>query len=108
MLDFDDNFVERPDRGPDPQEQRATEVLRAFFEAHCDVVFTSRQVEVLHEREFFHWVTNRAVQDLVKEGALKSEMRELAFGGSVKVLWHRGYRYPRRVTEKLLRLVNEY
>jgi hypothetical protein len=65
-------------------------------------------VEVQHERDFFHWVTNRAIRDLASEGLLKSEMRPLAFGGAVKVLWHKGYRYPRRETEKLLALVNEY
>jgi hypothetical protein len=107
MHDFDD-YEPEEERAPDQQQVRAVEVLREFFNARREEVFSSRQVEVVHEQEFFHWVTNRAIRDLEKEGVLKSEMRELAFGGSVKVIWHRAYRYPKRDAEKLVGLINEY
>ena len=84
------------------------EVLRDFFGRNRERVFTSRQVEVLHEKEFFHWLTNRAIRDLIAEGLLVSETRELAFGGSVKLMWHRSYRYPKRAAAELIELVNEY
>ncbi|HEY7233473.1 MAG TPA: hypothetical protein VH539_04945 [Gemmatimonadaceae bacterium] len=107
MHDFDD-YEPEEERAPDPQQVRAGDVLREFFKQRRDEVFSSRQVEVVHEGQFFHWVTNRAIRELEKEGLLRSEMRDLAFGGSVKLIWHRAYRYPKRYSEKLVALINEY
>jgi hypothetical protein len=108
VQEFEDYDGTESERAPDPQEMRAVEVLRKFFEQHREEVFTSRQVEVQHEREFFHWVSNRAIRDLIGEGLLKSDMRELAFGGSVKLIWHRKYRYPKRGADRVVGLVDEY
>lgn len=105
---FDAHVFEEETRPPDQHELRAVAVLREFFNEHSDRVFTSRQVEVLHEREFFHWVSNRAVRDLVDEGLVKAEWRKLEFGGSVKLHWHRANRYPRRALAELVALVEEY
>lgn len=96
------------ERAPDPQEEKALDVLRGFMNDNRDRVFTSRQVEVQHEDQFFHWITNRALRQLEEEGLLKSEVRELSFGGSVKLLWHRAYRYPTRSATALVQLVEEY
>jgi hypothetical protein len=108
MSEFDDYGLQEDPRPPDPQELRAVEVVRAFLNSRREEVFTSRQIEVQHEAQFFHWVTNRAIRDLIEEGFAKAEMRELAFGGSVKLIWHRGNRYPRREATRLIALVNEY
>lgn len=105
---FDAHVFDEEERPPDQHELRAVEVLRNFFDEHRERVFTSRQVEVLHEREFFHWVSNRAVRDLVEEGLVRTEWRKLAFGGSVKLLWHRANRYPRRASAELVALVEDY
>jgi hypothetical protein len=108
MHEFDEYEPEALERDVDPQELRAVDVFREFVEKRKGEVFSSRQLEVIHEREFFHWVSNRAIRDLINEGILKAEMRELAFGGSVKMIWHRSYRYPKRDTESLIELINEY
>jgi hypothetical protein len=52
----------------DTEEDRARARLLTYFEDNPDQVFYSRQLEVLFEREYFHWVTNRALRRLVDEG----------------------------------------
>lgn len=82
--DFDvDDLYERP---PDPQQVSAREVLEAFFEEHREGVFFSRQIEVQNEGRYFHWVTNRALRELVEDGLIRSETRTLNTGGSIKLM----------------------
>ena len=42
----------------DTDEGHARARLLAHFEDNPETVFYSRQLEVLYEREYFHWVTN--------------------------------------------------
>lgn len=93
---------------PDWREEEATQYLEQFFEGNRDRVFFSRQVEVLHEDRWFHWVTNRALHRLIAQGVIRSERRPLRFGGGIVLMWHRSYRYYRRQAAQVLRLVEEY
>ena len=43
----------------DSEEAKARARLLAHFEDNPESVFYSRQLEVIFEREYFHWVTNR-------------------------------------------------
>lgn len=54
-------------RAADSREKEASAVLRAYFGEHRERVFFSRQLEVQHEQDYFHWVTNRALRDLRDE-----------------------------------------
>ena len=89
-------------------EEQAREELSAFFEERKDEVFYSRQVEVLYEGEFFHWITNRIIRELIESGLLLSEERNLSSGGSIKVFWHKLNRYCKRKAAKIIALVEEY
>lgn len=93
---------------PDPVELKAVEQLRRFFERDPERVFFSRQVEVLHEDQWFHWVTNRALKDLEAERFIKTEMRTLAHGAPIHLMWHRSYRYYKREAARVVALVEEY
>lgn len=99
---------EEEDRPPDPKEDDAEKHLYEFFSTKRDEVFYSRQVEVLHENSWYHWVTNRAIRRLISNGLLISEERELAAGNRIKLLWNRSYRYYKRDALNLIRLVEEY
>jgi hypothetical protein len=92
----------------DSEEARARARLLAHFEDHPEAVFYSRQLEVMFEREFFHWVTNRALRRLVEEGRIISEARKLALGSEIKLLWHRKYRFYKRAATDVFDLVNRY
>ena len=54
-------------------------------------MFYSRQLEVLYEREYFHWVTNRALRRLVEEGRIHTRpgnsapARRLSLSGIVGI-----------------------
>lgn len=106
--EFDDDWGHEEERPPDPAERSATEELRAFVEARRTEVFFARQIEVVHERNYFHWISNRALRTLRGLGVLAAERRDLETGGSILLLWHRGFRYYRRAATKLVRLVEEY
>jgi hypothetical protein len=82
--------------------------LIAHFEDHPEMVFYSRQLEVLFENEHFHWVTNRAITHLVREGRICSEQRPLGNGPGVKLLWHRKFRFYKRTAGEVFDLVNRY
>lgn len=108
-VDDDIWLKEEPEeRPPDPRQEEAVKGLEEFFEGNRSQVFFSRQVEVLHEANWFHWVTNRALRELVATGTIRSEIRPLTTGGSVILMWHRSYRYYRREATRVVRLVEEY
>lgn len=92
----------------DTEEAKARARLLAHFEDNPDSVFYSRQLEVLFEREYFHWVTNRALRRLVEEGRIVSETRTLNLGSEIKLLWNRKYRFYRRAAADVYDLVNRY
>ena len=111
MWDLDDieaMQVPNDERPPDPQQKKARERLRFLFSENPKQVFFSRQLEVLLEGEFFHWVTSRAVHELVAEGLVLSEVRTLRWGNQIALFWHRGYRYYRRGATAVAQLVEEY
>src|SRR2546426_5035680 len=92
----------------DPVESDARDSLREFFERNRQRVYFSRQLEVQNEDRYFHWITNRAIRDLEAEGVILSERRNLSAGGTIKLLWHRRFRYYKREATKVVDLVNDY
>src|SRR5438128_636640 len=110
MNEPDEFFMEpeEDNRPPDPKEYQARAKVEKFINENREKVFFSRQIEVLHEAEFFHWVTNRAIRDLEASGLIESETRSLKGGSTIKLLWHKSYRYYRRSAADLVRLVEEY
>lgn len=105
---MNEDFSDLQPRVSDVREEAAALSLERFFEENREQVFFSRQLEVLHESHWFHWITNRALRDLIKAGVIRSEVRPLGSGGSVSLMWHRSYRYYKRDASSLVRLVEEY
>lgn len=95
-------------RPPDPQQIEARKVLEAFFEERRDQVFYLRQIEILHEDKYFHWVTRRALQELMDEGVVRREVRMLRTGTSIHLIWHRSNRYYKRRAGQVVELVEEF
>ena len=96
------------EREPDAYELSATEKLRDFFERNQSSVYFANQLAVQNEREYFHWITHRAITLLIDEGLLLTEPRRLATGTDIKLVWHRRYRYYKRDAARVVKLVNEY
>lgn len=64
----------------DSEEAKARARLLAHFVDHPSEVFYSRQLEVLFENEYFHWVTNRALRGLIAENAVTMEVGSWTLG----------------------------
>ena len=93
----------------DPVEARARGEIRKFFEQESEAVFFSRQIEILFEGRFFHWITARALRNLIEAGRVRMEIRKLpSTGGAIHLFWNRRYRYYRRAADEVVQLVSEY
>ena len=68
-----------------------------------DRVFYLRQLQVALERDFFHWVTSRALRFLIEDGeVLASQERNL------RVVRATRFRYYRRAATRLANLVDKF
>jgi hypothetical protein len=108
MSEIDDLSGDIEERPPDEREIDARELLKEFFERNPEQIFFSRQLEVQNENKYFHWITNRAIRDLEGEGLIRSEWRKLNTGTSIKLVWHKSYRFYKRSAARLIALVEEY
>lgn len=95
-------------RIPDNEEEKARARLLAYFIDNAEDVFYSRQLEILFEDQFFHWVTNRALRRLIDEGHVLVEPRRLALGSDIKLVWHKSFRFYKRAANDVFRLVDTY
>src|SRR3990172_9323569 len=80
---------ESDDAGPTDEEILAEEevdaavedaktTLRQWFSEHSEEVFYQQQLEVIFEKDYFHWVTRRALRELVAQTRLVLETVPLA------------------------------
>jgi hypothetical protein len=93
---------------PDAYELSARDELAAYFDSHRSSVFFANQLAIIHERRFFHWVTYRAIKELLAVGEIRTELRKLTSGAEIKLLWHKSHRYYRRDATRVVALVDEY
>ena len=110
MSRYEDFDLEEYDdeHSPDPEEINAKETIKEFFEKNQEAVFYSRQIEVIHEKPYFHWLTNRAIRELAKQGDIRSQQQELSTGGTVNLYWHKSNRFYKRSAKRVVELVQEY
>lgn len=92
----------------DPRQRQAEAFLGEFFETNPERVYFSRQIEVQNENTWFHWITNRALHELVRKGVIRTETRSLVTGGSIHLLWNKRHRYYRRDAKSVVKLVEAY
>jgi hypothetical protein len=102
--DSDDEELDERHRS-DPALPRAKQhLLKTFFAGGTQRVYYQRQLQVLAEKEFFHWITVFALEGLVDEGRIHSEMLGVGHG-RVRLYWPRGHRYRERQTRRVSDLV---
>lgn len=89
-------------------EDAAVARIRDFLNTNRDQVFSSRQIEVLFEDEFFHWISHRALKILADRGEIGLEQRNLSYGAPINVVWHKSNRYTRRQIKELMGVVEQY
>jgi hypothetical protein len=107
--DYEALEEERPEGYPrDKVIDRAKEELVGFFRENDKDVFYMQQLEVFFEKQFFHWITAKAINELIHEGALKAEVRPLLGETRVKFVFNRRHRYYKRQISDKLRVIREY
>jgi hypothetical protein len=111
--DFDPDVPEPADEPErDTYVDRAKEELVAFFNLRPESVFYQRQLVVMFEDEYFHWITARALSELVEEGQISSERESLTGGetpsGFITLYRANGYRYWKRDADEIVKLVSQF
>ncbi len=83
--------------------------LTALFAANPKKVYFIRQLQVLFEKKYFHWITYNAASGLLKIGRIKEEDVLSARGGmSTHFLFHPSNRYTKREIRKVQDIIEEY
>jgi len=107
--DLPDEEEVAAERARDPMVDPAKDALRGFFRENQTNVFYQKQLEVLFENTYFHWITVRALYELAEEGRLIREPVPMP-GGAYPL---RIYRVPthrnwRRQAQRLVTRVSHY
>ncbi len=107
-LDYLDEFEEEEGEEPPPRDIKIDEakalLLVGLFAENPEDVFYQRQVEVRFERQFFHWITAKALNELAAEGKISSAVRshpEI----KMRFYWSVGNRYWTRRANAIEKLV---
>jgi len=92
----------------DRKIDEAKEKLVALFIENPKGVFYEHQLEIFLERQFYHWITGKALHELVAEEKVASEL--LTLSGAVQIrLYHlKSHRGWRRQAKEILNLVRTF
>lgn len=93
-------MLHEPDRDRKIDEAKAK--LLDFFVNQSKQVNYERQLQVLFEKQFFHWIT----PELVEEKRIQTEVMELQ--DATKIYWSPTDRYWRRRAKQIISLVRQY
>jgi hypothetical protein len=96
---------------PDPRDaviDQAKIALAQFFEEEKTGVFYQRQLQIIFERDFFHWITARALAELVAENVIAASSEVLPNVGSIRIYWKSKHRYWKRQANEVIQIVSEF
>jgi len=96
------------ERAPDPKVNQARAALEGFFRQHRSEVFYERQLELIFERQFFHWITRKALYELHDSKQLSLEQVPLNDAVSIKFYRPRTHRFWKRQATEIARLVRAF
>lgn len=96
MDDYDyEEEDSEPERPRDPKLDVAISRVQQLFAAEPDRLFHSTQIETTLEREFFHWITGRALLEIAQAGGIRKRTTQIA-GKPVNFYANKKYRYWER------------
>ena len=94
-----------PEHANDPQLPLARDALmNKYFAPGTKRIYYQRQLQVVLEREYFHWITAAAVKTLTGDNSIATEITQVG-DSVVRLLWPHGHRYRSREQKVLLGLV---
>jgi hypothetical protein len=105
-VDEFDDFTEPAAHPRDAAVDRAIIRLREYFDTAPKRVFYSRQIETSLEREFFHWITSKALSDMASGREIQRIAEPVgAQSNPVNFFANRRHRYVRREIASLSALL---
>ena len=105
--DFDFGGEPEPDLS-DPKIIEARKALLKFLQERNQNVFYERQLAVIFESQFFHWITLKALAELTGEGSVETTLLELRPKVPIRFFRMRSNRYWKREANKTMSLVRKY
>jgi hypothetical protein len=78
-----------------------------YFPINGTEVYYGRQLEIFIERQFFHWITKKALNELVLESKIASAIEQAGYH-KAHFYYPRRHRYPRRQIKETLDLIAEF
>jgi len=111
VLIFDPDSYAEPEEAVverrDPVVDLAKEDLRDFFAEEPESVFYQRQLQVIFEKKYFHWITSHSLSELTQEGSLTAEVLPLpgtgTATGTITIYRASAYRYWKRQAEEIVK-----
>jgi len=95
-----------------PQDLKVGEaksvLMEKLFEVRPDEVFYERQIEVFFEDSIFHWITAKALHELVDEDQIQTDLVPLSGNTRIRFYWSSGKRSWKRKANAIRKLVREY
>src|SRR5436305_13266930 len=79
-LDWDDpqDDAELHQYVRDEKIDEAKATVLQFLTENPSQIFFERQLAIIFEREYFHWITVKALHDLVRAGSIETDLLPLA------------------------------
>jgi hypothetical protein len=106
--DYKGEFEESEERPRDSKVDAAKGVLLArFFPDDGRTVYYGWQLEVALERDSFHWITKKALNELAAESRINFAVENTEHH-TAHFYWPRRHRYPRRQIKETLGLIAEF
>jgi len=107
------DFYDEPPEEQRPRDSAIDEakgaIVRLLEKRRREVLY-GRQLEILLEREFFHWITDFGLRELIEERRIGREKVELEKGSAVRVqfMFHPSHRYRKRQIKRGLEIIRAF
>ncbi|WP_395711280.1 hypothetical protein [Reyranella sp.] len=88
-------------------DEAKARLMELYFPSGVTEVYYGRQLEVWLEKEFFHWITRKALVELREERQIGFSVEETA-QHEAHFYWPRRHRYPRRQIKEIIQLIDEF
>jgi len=92
----------------DTKIEESKKALLDFFDANPHGVFYEHQLEIIYERRFYHWITGKALHELVAEGKIGSDLLPLAYPVQIRFYRRKSHRAWHRQAKEILSLVSAF
>ena len=97
-----------PEAADHPAVQEIEPKLLALFEQQPDRVFYETQLSIRFEKEFFHWVTARALRVLAANEQIGTTLEKLGNATTIRFYFHKRNRYWKRKAAAIRKLVRVF